>query len=282
MTPEMCQILYQLSVTVIQRPSSIGPGFQLATKSNIKVIPSMDYYPIPEEIDAPRYIMQLGKDVKRGLLNGKSGRLALSSTIPNPIQLDLHQFTAANDLSTTATVSLRFDPESHQLPPQLERMNTKLRAHTFFATVPWSDFPHLSDERKYPRHEFGEYTESMRLSTRSIPSVQWEQCSASDSTSKNTSYTASIIVPITLPKSKAFAPTFHSCLVSRIYSLDITLSYCTSTSTILPTTLLLRVPLLISCQPRVEYLEMLPKSPILQLDLDEPHDSTGDTPPEYA
>src|SRR4051794_9420264 len=158
-------------------------------------------------------------------------------------------------------------------------MDTKLKAHTFFTAVPWSDFPHLSEDRKYPKHSSGDYTESMRLSTRSITSVRWKKCFAADSisivqgpvaltnhglSSSNTYYTASIIVPIALPKSKAFPPTFHSCLVSRIYSLDIALSYCNSKPTLLHATLSLRVPLLIKCHPRVEFLRILPKVTSLQ------------------
>ena len=32
------------------------------------------------------------------------------------------------------------------------------------------------------------------------------------------------MVPISLPSSKAWVPTFHSCIVSRIYTLDLSLS----------------------------------------------------------
>lgn len=37
-------------------------------------------------------------------------------------------------------------------------------------------------------------------------------------------YTATIILPITLPPSKSWLPTFHSCLVSRIYTLECSLA----------------------------------------------------------
>lgn len=37
-------------------------------------------------------------------------------------------------------------------------------------------------------------------------------------------YTAKILVPITLPDSKNFVPTFHTCLISRVYSLNLHLS----------------------------------------------------------
>jgi hypothetical protein len=297
MTPGMCQISYYIRVAVTKRPSSNGHGFQLATQRNLRIIPSVEEDPIPEELGASRYSMHLETEVKQGLFNGKLGRLTLSSDLPKPVQLDPHQCMATNWVSTTVTVKLRFDPHGDQLPPQLERMNTKLKAHTSFTTDPWSDFPHLSEETKYPKHSFGDYTESIRLSTRSITSVRWEKCFAVDSMSivqgpvaltnhglcsGNTYYTASIIVPITLPQSKAFPPTFHSCLVSRIYSLGISLSYCNSKPTLLPATLSLRVPLLVKRQPRVEFLRILPKGTSLQSTLDEPLDTTEMSPPYYA
>ncbi|KAJ6051321.1 hypothetical protein N7460_001855 [Penicillium canescens] len=297
MTPGMCQISYHIRVAVTKRQSSNDHGFQLATQKILRIIPSVENDPIPEEFGASRYSMQLETEVKRGLFNGKLGRLILSSALPKPVQLDPLQCMATNEVSTTVTVKLRFDPQDDQLPPRLERMDTKLKAHTFFTAVPWSDFPHLSEDRTYPKHSSGDYTESMRLSTRSITSVRWEKCFAADPisivqgpvaltnhglSSSNTYYTTSMIVPITLPQSKAFPPTFHSCLVSRIYSLDIALSYCNSKPTLLPATLSLRVPLLIKCQPRVEFLRILPKATSLQSILDEPLDSTETSPPYYA
>jgi len=37
-------------------------------------------------------------------------------------------------------------------------------------------------------------------------------------------YTATLLVPITLPEDKNFVPTFHSCLISRVYTLYLHLS----------------------------------------------------------
>ena len=37
-------------------------------------------------------------------------------------------------------------------------------------------------------------------------------------------YTAKIIVPITLPSTKVWIPTFHNCITSRLYVLDLSLS----------------------------------------------------------
>jgi hypothetical protein len=64
-------------------------------------------------------------------------------------------------------------------------------------------------------------------------------------------YTASVVVPIILPKKKAFVPTFQSCLIARIYSLDLSLSFHPVGKTVLTPTLSLRVPIQITSQPKL-------------------------------
>lgn len=58
-------------------------------------------------------------------------------------------------------------------------------------------------------------------------------------------YTASVVIPITIPSSKRLVPTFHSCLISRVYGLELNVSYNTGSSTksLLGHTASLRVPI---------------------------------------
>lgn len=65
---------------------------------------------------------------------------------------------------------------------------------------------------------------------------------ADASASTGVYYTTSIVVPITLPKDKAFVPTFHSCLVSRIYTLRLSVSYRTLYASVVDPSVLLKVP----------------------------------------
>ncbi|KAI9858220.1 MAG: hypothetical protein M1824_004390 [Vezdaea acicularis] len=61
-------------------------------------------------------------------------------------------------------------------------------------------------------------------------------------------YTADLLVPLTLPRNKSFVPSFHSCLVARLYQLDLSLSVPSLSSTSPATTLKLRLPLQLSAQ----------------------------------
>ncbi|KAK2748090.1 hypothetical protein FQN57_001213 [Myotisia sp. PD_48] len=58
-----------------------------------------------------------------------------------------------------------------------------------------------------------------------------------------TYYTTTLLVPITLPTKKAFLPTFHSCLISRTYTLDLCLSYHPPNAKFVVPNLGLRIPL---------------------------------------
>lgn len=62
-------------------------------------------------------------------------------------------------------------------------------------------------------------------------------------------YTARVVVPVALPKgSKIFVPSFHSCLVSRIYGLDLYVSIQTPNTTVKDPTLHLKLPIQISTE----------------------------------
>jgi hypothetical protein len=77
----------------------------------------------------------------------------------------------------------------------------------------------------------------------------------STSLSGDTYYTASVVIPISLPKNKTFVPTFHSCLISRTYSLDLSLTYHTPGANVLTPTVSLRLPIQVITQPK--YAESL-------------------------
>lgn len=108
----------------------------------------------------------------------------------------------------------------------------------------------------------GLYQDSVPLSTLCVASAQWTKNSSdtvrrdslqstssvesitgpSASFSGETYYTASLVVPLSLPTCKAFLPTFHSCLVSRVYILELCVSYHTPNMNILTPTISLKLP----------------------------------------
>jgi hypothetical protein len=62
----------------------------------------------------------------------------------------------------------------------------------------------------------------------------------------NPFYTATILVPITLPANKTWIPTFHSCIVSRVYAIDLSLSVHTPGTGVPATSVVLHLPVQIA------------------------------------
>jgi len=95
------------------------------------------------------------------------------------------------------------------------------------------------DSVDWERHEGGvdQGTTMRSLSTISSEGDDWCPKASAKYKAGSTFYTAAIYVPVTLPRDKTFVPSFHHCLISRSYTLA--LSVCHGFSTALE----LRVPI---------------------------------------
>ncbi|KAG2417995.1 hypothetical protein HFD88_001095 [Aspergillus terreus] len=276
LAPTMCCIAYLVRASVTHRPSADADRKTLAsTGKKVRILPAVDEEPplnIADNEDV--YTLRKEKSVKRGLMRGKMGRLVVAAAQPKPLQLSAPGEASDSDsVSSAATVHLRFDPVAGEAPPRLGSIWTKLRVSTFYSAEPWGDYPSHICPMVWGHMGRGCYTETVPLSTMCVASAQWKKhcaggaslgrCDSRQSSSSEESltgpsacfagrtyYTASVVVPITLPKNKAFVPTFHSCLTSRVYALDLSVSYHTPNATILTPTASLRVPIQLTCRPR--------------------------------
>ncbi|KAF2839256.1 arrestin [Patellaria atrata CBS 101060] len=252
MAPQMAKIAYAVYVKVTQVREIDGAEVLLADRAKkIRVKPVFEEQPplnIPS--DDPEFRLREEKTIRKGLLKSKLGKLVMEAVQPKPFHLPA--FTTDSHfepVTTTARVSLRFDPTDERAqPPQLGSLSSKLKVSTFFATSPRRDFPKRA--QILIDMSAGHHSETVQLSSRCVASVRWvkhgpgasaEALARRDSgfsedagnngfpsPSKDfkgsTFYTAEIIVPMTLPRNKNVVPTFHSCLVSRQYSINLHLS----------------------------------------------------------
>ncbi|KAJ5082991.1 hypothetical protein N7532_012034 [Penicillium argentinense] len=277
MAPEMSQISYIIRAGVFRRSST--DQRQVKTLANfakkVRIIPIVEEEPPIDVGDHHQYYCtRKEKSVRRGFLRGKLGRMIATTVQPKPIRLLPLSCEAPDTVSTVATVQLRFDPVGNEMPPKLGSMTSKLKASTFYSAGPWEDYPCQSGSMPFSQVGQGLFNESVPLSTMCVASAQWQKHSTSDcerrgstqttstcsedSTSVGTSpeftgetyYTASVVIPVNLPASKTFVPTFHSCLMSRTYSLDLSLSYHTPGTNVLTPTVTLRVPVQIITQTK--------------------------------
>ncbi|CRL21244.1 unnamed protein product [Penicillium camemberti] len=271
MAPSMSQIAYTIRASVLQK-QLVGPGVVAIAgiAKKVRIIPTVEEEPPVEVSGSPSLCTRKEKSVKRGTLRGKLGHIVASSSQPKPIQLLPPDGEPTDTVSTVATVNLRFDPVGDEQPPSLGTMTSKLRVNTFFSAAPWEDFPSTTG-MPFAHIGCGLYTESVPLLTMCVASAQWTKQStaadtmrrdSTDSSSSDSStgpssaftgdtyYTASVVVPVTLPKSKAFVPTFYSCLISRIYALDLSLTYHTPATNLMTPTISLRLPVQFTSQAK--------------------------------
>ena len=205
------------------------------------------------------YRPRLERKIKKSLFKGKSGTLVAQASQPKPLVIPGARTLDAEPIATRARVMLRFDPaEENSLPPKLGSLKTHIKASTFYSSSPRPNFPSresLSYDHTQGAYTDTIPISTMSIGT----CAQWEPRSASENpppiddpdrrdsgisdcsalssphaSSSSSSlpipqpspaytggpfYTATILVPITLPPNKNFLPTFHSCLVSRTYAL---------------------------------------------------------------
>ena len=276
LAPDMTQISYALKVIITRQPGSSGKASILDESiKKVRIIPAMEEQPplsVPGGKD-DTYTLRKEKVLKRGIFKGRLGRLIIEAAQPKSLRLSTPGRTSACPTSTMAILNLRFDPaEESAHPPRLGSLVNKLKVSTLFATLPIGDVP--TRLCQFMQHmQRGVYSETIALSCRNVESAPWTVHDASissdrsrkqactnlvdiscESTAPETQmaskfYTSQILVPISLPtSSKTFVPTFHSCLVSRIYVLDISLSVSTVGKTISPTVMHLKLPVQVSSE----------------------------------
>lgn len=276
MAPDMGVITYALKVRVTKGRGPRGKHMVFAEGSRkLRVVPARPERPplSVREGQADDYRLRKEKDIRKGMLKGKLGRLIMESAQPKSLRLPPVRAEAHCPITTMATVNVRFDPACETAePPRLNQLITKLKVLTIYGTVPMREIPSKASEFHYSSTR-GIYTNTIHLSSRCLASVRWEYHSTISTPIRRDSafsllsgrgtsipdpsvayhgksfYTATILVPITLPKgSKLFTPTFHSCLVSRIYTLNLQLS--AHAPGIMPT-LTLKIPIQVSAEGNI-------------------------------
>ena len=252
MGPDMGTISYAIKVRITKGRNSNGKHMIVTEESRkLRVIPAVPEW-APLDVLGGQYDdynLRKEKDIKKGMFKGRLGRLSMESSQPKSLRLPSVRCGASRPTTTMATVNLRFDPTSETSgPPRLNQLNTKIKVSTFFSSVPMREIPTKASEFFYSSTK-GLNSETLNLSSRCLASVEWERHETdsdpirrgsafstlsgpgtaiprpSESYLGKSFYTATVLVPITLSKgSKTFVPTFHSCLVSRMYALDLYLS----------------------------------------------------------
>lgn len=256
LAPEMSKVTYAIKVRVAHTRGTEGTSILAQKSKKVRVKPSFEEQ-APLNIDNnDEYRSRQEKIIKKGLFKGRLGTLTAQTVQPKPLVIPGARSIDNKPITTMAKLVLRFDPaEESSAPPRLGSLGTKLKVSTYYASAPRQSFPSRSS-LGFDLSQ-GVYSENVSLSNLCIASAQWEEhgasaniaadglvrrdsgisdCSvisgpekafvsgilpASKDYKQGTFYSAQILVPITLPMNKNFIPTFHSCLISRTYTLSL-------------------------------------------------------------
>ncbi|CAK4033287.1 Hypothetical predicted protein [Lecanosticta acicola] len=266
MAPEMASIRYGVFARISKNRESDGEVTRttLASKARrLRIIPSTpEQPPLAIDHDDAEYTMRKERVIRKGPLRPKLGTLVVEAT--QPPSMRMHARSEADQQPAMATIMLRFDPVDEKAPPpRLGSLSSKLKVCTYFASTSRSTYP--TKQASLLDMSQGLHSEQLNLASRCVANVEWTKHDSNNVDSPDrrdpasstafvgmstaykgkSYYLAKILAPVSLPTNKAFVPTFHSCLISRVYQLKLELGLHTAG---LGGTVDLKIPLQISCQ----------------------------------
>lgn len=271
LAPHMSKVIYAVRVRVTTPRKSDCKEIDLVDiKQRFRLVPEVEEHPpVNVEDNDDDNVLRKERVIKKGIFHGRLGWVTAEAVQPSSLMLPPPRAVGSMPATTNTIVKLRFDPaQPHLQPPKLSSVTNRLKVSTYYAAEPMGEFP-ARDKAIYSSTR-GLYAESIKLSSRCVGAVRWTRndvCSGrqqdgddryshisdddavpspSAHYASGVYYTAKIVVPVSLPKDKAWVPTFYSCLVSRIYQLEVSISLTPPNASILPSTISLRIPIQIS------------------------------------
>ncbi|KAH7327976.1 hypothetical protein B0I35DRAFT_5609 [Stachybotrys elegans] len=278
--PEMAKIEYAVKARAFDLVDGdlrkVLEGYHI-----VKVLPaSPEQAPLDISWKDERYQLSKTKTIRKNLFSGKLGKLTSSATQPAAIMLPADAHGAS---STSARINFEFHPTATDVtPPKISSVSGKIISTTYFSVNPVRDFPNLGSRSNHLNVPALTYSNTTSLfSTQVGNAAKWTQQGATSERrdsgywspqldeeavdtdgsegrnnqprAKNSSkksacpfkYTTTVDIPFSLPTGikKIFLPTFHSCLISRTYVLQLNVSIGSSS-----TTMSLAVPLQIGVE----------------------------------
>ncbi|KPM45295.1 hypothetical protein AK830_g1251 [Neonectria ditissima] len=197
----------------------------MADKHVINVLPYLPEEPPLSIGDINiQYALDKTKKVRKNMFSSPEGRITATAVQPKAVRLDSDGFGSSE---SAVLIDLTFEPLSpNATPPEINTLSASLHTQTWSRQSPNVAFPNMGLLRDA-------YTQHNSLFSRRSVQTAWTPSTKEamiDDTLDLVPYTTTVRVPFNLPmSSKMLLPTFHSCLVSRTYKLDLALSVGNST-----------------------------------------------------
>ncbi|KAJ0164824.1 hypothetical protein CTA2_13106 [Colletotrichum tanaceti] len=280
MAPDMTQVQYAIKARVVRQDELGGRPTKLMEDTHfIKVLPrSPEDPPLNITKQDRGYALSKTKTIRKNIFSSKQGYITAATAQPSAICLAADGRSASEG---SVLVNLKFEPASANiLPPKVTTVSAKLQAQTWYGSTPMTKLPNMGDSQEaYALAQQLAYNTSVSLFSTSVDKVAWRQQLASparrdsgyssdglregshsDSDIQNHSqsrrsskeraspilHRAALQIPFKLPTARrTFIPTFHACLVSRTYTLQLTMVVADSKMN-------LSIPLQIALEPPVQ------------------------------
>ncbi|KAH6890664.1 hypothetical protein B0T10DRAFT_548166 [Thelonectria olida] len=251
-SPETARVEYAVKVQVAQYQLRNGKHRVVSAQETVNVVP---YRPGEGALqimsNVEKYRLVQGKTIRQGVLSPAKGYLEVSGAQPEPVILSPDSLSTS---SFSAHLHLSFTPTSATIsPPNISSIKARIISETYFSLTPINCIPNLRSLDESQAWPIMSYSTTHDLALANIPKPIWEQasllgnstksslgCHGSTSQSKtripgvrkrssredSIRHVASLSLPLTLPTSKKnfFLSSFHSCFLSRTYTLHLTLA----------------------------------------------------------
>ncbi|SPN99567.1 uncharacterized protein DNG_02419 [Cephalotrichum gorgonifer] len=273
LAPETAIVEYFVRARVLGEPdesSGNRPARLFEATKAVRVLPnSPEDAPLDITAEDVKYTVSKTKSVRKGVFKGKAGRFSAAAEQPPAIMLGADGRHAGD---SAITVRLGFEPkEFGEAPPRVKSVSAKLIARTYYGVTPARTLPDMGRLPDFPVEPPRlSYKVAVPLFTTDVDHVTWHEAAAARrdsgySTEHGSSidedrakpaaeptHTAALYIPFDIPaEHKTFLPTFHSCLVSRVYSMQLTLTVGPAN-----TTVSLEVPVQVAVEPTDDALAL--------------------------
>ncbi|PLB47566.1 hypothetical protein P170DRAFT_465218 [Aspergillus steynii IBT 23096] len=214
--PIACKIIYSVQIR-INRMSLVCDKQEtiFVRKFKVRVKPALEEQP-PLNLDkfGDEFCLQQEKPVNEGRSKSPQGMLAVTLEQPKAFLLPLRD--PYGTVSRAIRLFLRYTPtdSSNVTLPNLKSLRGQMTGTTLFTTTFHDDIPTKKKDLLGRPLNFEDTV--FPSFTLNIPTPQWSQ----DNTG---CYTATLLVPLWLPPEN-FIITFHSCLMSRMYTIHFRLA----------------------------------------------------------
>lgn len=195
------------------------------TRFPLQVIPSAPpLYSDIGDFSTPRMPIRSCVSLKAGIVRSTQSSLAMEVNQPQGIYLTAERSGDSREYFHKLELRLHYVAyqTAPQTPPDLGRMDIDINTSTHCDMKGQDNLPCNSGSVANGRTFT--YTKTSRISSRTLGQLNWVSTFAHSSQSirgEQARKSAVILVPMEIPRALLEVPSFHSCLISRVYTMSV-------------------------------------------------------------